>query len=122
MAHRPHFTPQKHYFYVSGIHFCQKLSKPQGLVRPEGLGKFKNSPHRGIEPAIFRFVVLTTALPRAPYNCCKEMYTGIICLRLLVRISNGGQAVSTNAILYLLYLSVFKHIFVVGNIRNLFPH
>jgi hypothetical protein len=21
-------------------------SKPQGLVRPEGLGKFKNSPHR----------------------------------------------------------------------------
>jgi hypothetical protein len=38
----PHFTPQKHYyFYVSGTHFCQRLGKPQGLVRPEGLGKFK---------------------------------------------------------------------------------
>jgi hypothetical protein len=33
------FTPQKHYFYASGTHFCLRLSKPQGLVRPEGLGK-----------------------------------------------------------------------------------
>jgi hypothetical protein len=32
------FTPQKHYFYAFGIHFCQRMSKPQGLVRPEGLG------------------------------------------------------------------------------------
>jgi hypothetical protein len=37
--HPPHFTPQKHYYYVSGTHFCWRLSKPQGLVRPEGLGK-----------------------------------------------------------------------------------
>jgi hypothetical protein len=43
-THPPHFTHQKHYyFYVSGTHFCQKLSKPQGLVRPEGLGKFKQT-------------------------------------------------------------------------------
>jgi hypothetical protein len=45
-THRPHFTPQKHYYvYVSGNHFCQRLSKPQGLVRPEGLefcSKFLN--------------------------------------------------------------------------------
>jgi hypothetical protein len=42
-THRPHFTPQKQYsFYVSGTHFCSGLSKPQGLVRPEGLGKLKN--------------------------------------------------------------------------------
>jgi hypothetical protein len=42
----PHFNPQKYYyFYVSGTHFCYRLSKPQGIVRPEGLGKFKNSPH-----------------------------------------------------------------------------
>jgi hypothetical protein len=34
-----HITPQKHYFYASGTHFCYRLSKPQGLVRPEGLGK-----------------------------------------------------------------------------------
>jgi hypothetical protein len=33
------FIPQEHKFYVSGTHFCQRLSKPQGLVRPEGLGK-----------------------------------------------------------------------------------
>jgi hypothetical protein len=33
------FTPQKHYFYASGTHFCQRLSKHQDLVRPEGLGK-----------------------------------------------------------------------------------
>jgi hypothetical protein len=26
-------------FYVSGTHFCQRLSRPQGLVRLEGLGK-----------------------------------------------------------------------------------
>jgi hypothetical protein len=32
-------TPQKHYFYASGTHFCKRLSKPQGLLRPEGLGK-----------------------------------------------------------------------------------
>jgi hypothetical protein len=30
---------------ISGTHFCYRLSKPQGLVRPEGLGKFKNLPH-----------------------------------------------------------------------------
>jgi hypothetical protein len=52
--HPPHFTPQKHdYFYVSGIHFSYRLSKPQGLVRPEGLGKFKNSPHRVSNPRPF---------------------------------------------------------------------
>jgi hypothetical protein len=44
LTHPPHFTPQKHYYFeVSGTHFCYRLSKPQGLVRPEGLGKFKNS-------------------------------------------------------------------------------
>jgi hypothetical protein len=40
-THQPHFTPQEHYFVfnVSGTHFCYRLSKPQGLVRPEGLDK-----------------------------------------------------------------------------------
>jgi hypothetical protein len=50
LTHRPLTTPQKHYFYLSGLHFCWRLNKPQGLVRPEGLGKFK------IEPATFRLV------------------------------------------------------------------
>jgi hypothetical protein len=36
-THRPHSTPQKHFFYVSGTNFCYRLSKPQGLVRLEGL-------------------------------------------------------------------------------------
>jgi hypothetical protein len=44
-THQPHFTPQKHYFSVSGTHFCQRLSEPQGLVWPEGLGKFKKFIH-----------------------------------------------------------------------------
>jgi hypothetical protein len=43
-THQPKFTPQTHYyFYVSGTHFCWRLSEPQGLVRPEGLGKFKKN-------------------------------------------------------------------------------
>jgi hypothetical protein len=29
-------TPQKHYFSASGTHFCSRLSKRQGLLRPEG--------------------------------------------------------------------------------------
>jgi hypothetical protein len=37
-------TLEKHYFFYSGAHFCLDLSKPQGLVRPEGLGKFKHRP------------------------------------------------------------------------------
>jgi hypothetical protein len=49
--------PQKHYyFYVSGTHFCQRLSKPQGLMRLEGLGKFKKITSSGIEPTTFQLV------------------------------------------------------------------
>jgi hypothetical protein len=43
-------------FNVSGTHFCWRLSKPQGLVRPEGLGKFKKFTSSGIEPVTFRLV------------------------------------------------------------------
>jgi hypothetical protein len=32
------FTVQKH-FYISGNHFCQRLSKSLAPVRPKGLGK-----------------------------------------------------------------------------------
>jgi hypothetical protein len=50
-THWPHFTPQKHYYFsISGTHFCYMLSKLQGLVPPEGLGTFKNSPHRVSNP------------------------------------------------------------------------
>jgi hypothetical protein len=70
--HQPHFTPQKHYyFYVSGTHFCYRLSKPQGLVQPEGLRKFKNSPHPvlNLRPSGLKHSALTTTLPRAPLVC-----------------------------------------------------
>jgi hypothetical protein len=51
VTHPPHFTSLKHYYFnVSGTHFCYRLSKPQGLVWSEGLGKFKNSPHRVSNP------------------------------------------------------------------------
>jgi hypothetical protein len=42
---RPHFTSHKHYFSVSGTHFCKRLSKPKGLVRLEALGKLKKFFH-----------------------------------------------------------------------------
>jgi hypothetical protein len=41
LTRRPRSTPQKHYFSSSGTHSSYKLSKPQGLVRLEGLGEFK---------------------------------------------------------------------------------
>jgi hypothetical protein len=53
----PHFTPEKHYYFVSGTHFSSRLSKLQGLARPEGLGKFKNFISSGIESATFGFYV-----------------------------------------------------------------
>jgi hypothetical protein len=46
----------------------KRLSKPQGLVQPEGLGTFKNSPHResNPRPSGLYHSALTTTLPRAP--------------------------------------------------------
>jgi hypothetical protein len=67
LTHWPYFTPQKHYyFYVSGTHFCYRLSKPEGLVRPEGLGKFKKITSSGIEPAIFQFVAMGGRISISP--------------------------------------------------------
>jgi hypothetical protein len=34
------YPPQKHHFSAS-THFWYRLNEPQGLVRPEGLGKLK---------------------------------------------------------------------------------
>jgi hypothetical protein len=49
-THRTHFTRQKHYFLMFQVLISVRLSEPQGLVRPEGLGKFKISPHRVTNP------------------------------------------------------------------------
>jgi hypothetical protein len=57
--HRPLSTLQKH-FSASDSHFCQRLSEPQGLVRPEGLGKLKKKKSFAsscLEPATFQLVV-----------------------------------------------------------------
>jgi hypothetical protein len=56
-THWSRSTPQKHYFSASGTHFCFRLSKPQGLVRLEGIGKLKNPMILSrFEPATFRLV------------------------------------------------------------------
>jgi hypothetical protein len=38
LTHRPQIAPEKH-FSVSGIHFCSRLSKPQGLIGSRICGK-----------------------------------------------------------------------------------
>jgi hypothetical protein len=40
-THWQRSTSQKHDFSAFDTHFCQRLSKPQGQVQPEGLGKVK---------------------------------------------------------------------------------
>jgi hypothetical protein len=52
---RPRSAPQKHYYFcISGTYFYQRLSKFQGLLRLEGLGKFKKISSSGIKPATFQ--------------------------------------------------------------------
>jgi hypothetical protein len=64
--HRPRST----YLYASGIHFCYRLSKPQGLQQPEGLEKLKkiHSPHRVLNPRLsgLQHTALSTNLPSVP--------------------------------------------------------
>jgi hypothetical protein len=63
---------KKYYFYVSGTYFCYRLSKPQGLVRPEGLGTFKKITSV-FEPTTLRFVAL----------CPNHYATGPVWTRIL---------------------------------------
>jgi hypothetical protein len=57
LMHRPRSTPQKHFLFVFVTNICQWPSKPQGLVRLEGLGKLLNSiTSSGLEPAVFQVV------------------------------------------------------------------
>jgi hypothetical protein len=54
---RQHSTPQEYYFSVSGTHFCYMLSKPQGLLWPEGLDQFKKIfTLSGLETATFLLI------------------------------------------------------------------
>jgi hypothetical protein len=54
-THRLRFTPQEDYFSASGTHFCQRLSKPQGLMRLKGLGE-NSFTSWGLEPETFLLV------------------------------------------------------------------
>jgi hypothetical protein len=50
-THQPHFTLQKHYFFVMfPVLIYVSLNKPRGPSGPEELGKFKISPHRVSNP------------------------------------------------------------------------
>jgi hypothetical protein len=81
-THPPHSTLQKHYFSVSGTHFCLRLSEPQCLVRPKGLGKFKNSHHRESNPRPpgLQHSALTTTLPSVPRDqyCSNIKFTRVV--------------------------------------------
>jgi hypothetical protein len=50
LTDQPRSTCQKYNFYVSGTQLCWGLSEHQGIVRPEGLGKFVNINYN-MEPA-----------------------------------------------------------------------
>jgi hypothetical protein len=52
LTHWPRSAQHKHSFSASGTHFCYRMSKLQGPVRPEGLGKVKNIhlPHQVSNP------------------------------------------------------------------------
>jgi hypothetical protein len=57
---RPRSTPEKNYFCDSDTHFCQRLSKPQRLLRlvgshTFGVGGITSS---GLEPTTFRSLTL----------------------------------------------------------------
>jgi hypothetical protein len=45
LTHQPRSSHQKHYFPVSGTHFCQRLTEPQVIVQLVGLGIFKEFIH-----------------------------------------------------------------------------
>jgi hypothetical protein len=56
-THQPLLYSPETLFLCFWYSFLLEADKPQGLVWPERLGKLKNhSPHRGLEPATFRFV------------------------------------------------------------------
>jgi hypothetical protein len=64
-THQPHFIPRNIIsFNVSGTHFCYRLSKPEGLVRPEGLDSeavlvFFKLQNTSLKSSIFNFSICT---------------------------------------------------------------
>jgi hypothetical protein len=56
LTHPPHFTPKNMIIFMFLVLISVSFSKSEGLVRPEGLGKFKKITSSSFEPATFRFV------------------------------------------------------------------
>jgi hypothetical protein len=71
LTHRPCSTPQKH-FSASSIHFCYRLSKLQGLVRLEGLGKSGKKANHIIGSRIHNLPAFSI-VPQ-PLRCCVPHY------------------------------------------------
>jgi hypothetical protein len=73
-THRPHFAPQKHYYFsVSSTHFCQRLSEPQGLVRPKG---FQYVPYRHLwADCLDNVGSLTSHNPIGLYGLLQDSFT-----------------------------------------------
>jgi hypothetical protein len=77
-SRRQPFTLSK----IPGTNFCWRLSKPQGLVRLEGLGELKNSMIlSGVDLATFRLVAQGKALGSEQVEglcyglqCCQGLY------------------------------------------------
>jgi hypothetical protein len=71
LTHRPRFTPYKHFSSVPGTHLYYRLTKPQGLMRLEGLGKLKNCDYLfgnrtlGLAASAYRLNYYATACPLA---------------------------------------------------------
>jgi hypothetical protein len=74
--------PRNIIFHVSGTHFYYRVSEPQGLVRPEGLGTFKKITSSVIETETVRFVAL-----------CLNDYATAFTLALLTDINVYGNHV-----------------------------
>jgi hypothetical protein len=94
------YSPEK----VSGTHFCWRLSKPQSLVRLEGLGKLKKKnsfTSSGLEPATFRIV----AYCLNHYATAKTdiyMYIYIyICICILYNYCRGTYTCYSNSFTFL---------------------
>jgi hypothetical protein len=75
---RPRSAPQKYYFSASGTHFCLRLSKLQGLARPEGLGNLKK---KKIIRLYFRLVAYCLQTHVHPYEL-QHFSTAVAAVRM----------------------------------------
>jgi hypothetical protein len=73
LMQQPRSTLQKNIFLVSGTHFYQRMSKPKGLVRPEGLGKFEKKliPFIGSRIRVFPACSVLPRTPEVRFMICK---------------------------------------------------